>query len=107
MAAIRTAKILYGASFTILLPVLLAVWADRAESAVALPPYGSKELGLAFAFGGITLMLAGMRDLWRYGGGLPMNAFPPPRLARQGSFLWLPHPIYTGFVTACLGVSST
>jgi len=36
-----------------------------------------------------------------------MNAFPPPRLVLRGTFLLVPHPIYTGFVALCLGVSMT
>jgi membrane-associated phospholipid phosphatase len=50
-------------------------------------------------------MITGMRQLWREGGGLPMNAFPPPRIVIRGVYAWIPHPIYFGFVAACAGVA--
>src|SRR5262249_15747592 len=96
-------KILYGSLFTLALPALLVVWASRAE--VAMPIYGTPAVGSVFAVFGLGLMLAGMLDLWRFGTGLPMNAFPPPKLVSSGTFVYLPHPIYTGFVGICLGVS--
>ncbi|HEY6249791.1 MAG TPA: prolipoprotein diacylglyceryl transferase family protein [Candidatus Angelobacter sp.] len=101
------AKILYGALFMILLPGLLLLWARAAQSNIAMPVYGSATVGGFFALAGLVLMLAGMFELWRHGGGLPMNAFPPPALVSIGTFRWLPHPIYTGFVAICLGVSMT
>jgi hypothetical protein len=52
-------------------------------------------------------MAAAMFELWRFGGGLPMNAFPPPAMVSRGTFQFLAHPIYTGFVAVCLGVSMT
>jgi hypothetical protein len=54
---------------------------------------------------GALLMVWGMSDLWRYGGGLPLNADPPPRLVEHGAYLLLPHPIYTGFSMLSVGVS--
>ncbi len=50
-------------------------------------------------------MLSAMVSLWRYGGGLPMNAFPPPRLVERGAYGVVPHPIYGGFVMACAGTA--
>lgn len=102
-----TAKILYGALFVVVLPGLLALWAVATQSSVAMPVYGSPLAGGLFAVAGLALMLIGMFELWRYGGGLPMNAFPPPALVSVGMFRWLPHPIYTGFAALCLGVSMT
>ncbi len=96
---------LYGAAFAILLPCLLALWAYAARGTVTIVAYGTQPLGAVIALAGLTLMLVGMSELWRFGGGLPMNAFPPPRLVSRGAFSYLPHPIYTGFVAACLGVS--
>ncbi len=46
-----------------------------------------------------------MRDLWVHGGGLPMNADPPPRYVTRGVYRFLPHPIYSGFCVLCVGVS--
>jgi len=34
-----------------------------------------------------------------------MNAFPPPHLVAQGTFRFLPHPIYTAFVILCFGLA--
>ena len=99
------AKILYGALFVAVLPGLLIVWAGAARSNVSLPPYGSPLLGGVIAACGFGLMFAAMLQLWRLGGGLPMNAFPPARLVSRGVFRWLPHPVYTGFVAMCLGIS--
>jgi len=96
-------KIAYGALFVILLPALLFIWGAAAR--VSLPIYGSLPLGIAFVCAGLALMSAAMFDLWRFGGGLPMNAFPPPTMVSRGTFQFLPHPIYTGFVAVCLGVS--
>ena len=47
---------------------------------------------------GVALMGFGMLALWRDGGGLPMNAFPPPRLVTGSIYALVPHPIYVGFV---------
>jgi len=96
-------KIAYGALFVILLPALLCLWAVNAR--VNLPVYGSATIGVAFAASGIALMCAAMYQLWHWGGGLPMNAFPPPAMVSRGMYTWLPHPIYTAFVSICLGIS--
>jgi prolipoprotein diacylglyceryltransferase/protein-S-isoprenylcysteine O-methyltransferase Ste14 len=100
-------KILYGALFVAVLPGLLILWAGGAQPNVSLPPYGSALLGGAITVGGFGLMFAAMLQLWRHGGGLPMNAFPPTSMVSRGVFHWLPHPIYTGFVAMCLGISMT
>ena len=100
-------KILYGAVFVAVVPALLALWALAADRNVPMPVYGSPPIGGTFVVAGLTLVFVAMFELWRFGGGLPMNAFPPPKLVTRGTFLLLPHPIYTGFVTICLGVSMT
>ncbi|MFM7399969.1 MAG: hypothetical protein ACKO4W_03590, partial [Bacteroidota bacterium] len=48
---------------------------------------------------------SGLHALWYFGGGLPMNAYPPPKFVTNGIFRLIPHPIYTGFVLACFGAS--
>ncbi len=105
MARMIAFKMLYGAAFTVVLPALLILWAGAAEPSIALPVFGTPALGLALALCGVSLTIAGMRALWRFGGGLPMNAFPPPRFVSRGVYRWIAHPIYTGFIAACLGVS--
>jgi len=102
---VTVGKVLYGALFVLVVPALAVLWASAAKRNVPMPVYGSLPLGISLSFAGLILMLAAMFELWRYGGGLPMNAFPPPRLVVRGTFLLVPHPIYTGFVALCLGVS--
>ena len=98
-------KILYGALFVGLLPGFLIWWAASARANVWMPACSNPVPGFAIASGGLALMLAAMWELWRLGGGLPMNAFPPATLVTRGTFYWLPHPIYAGFVAMCAGVS--
>jgi hypothetical protein len=83
--------------FCALLPVLLMLWARATADVVTLPPYGSPALAILLVIAGGFLLLVGMWALWRHGGGLPMNAFPPPRLVTRGIYSVIPHPIYTGF----------
>lgn len=98
-------KILYGALFALLLPVLLVMWASAASDVVALPVPAWRGWGAAIASAGVLLMAWGMAALRVHGGGLPMNAFPPPRLVSRGPYAIVSHPIYVGFVIACAGVS--
>jgi protein-S-isoprenylcysteine O-methyltransferase Ste14 len=105
LAEMTLGRILYGGAFVVLLPALLVLWAVAAERNVWLHAYGNTLVGSALAAGGLGLMLAAMRDFWRFGGGPPMNAYPPARLVSRGTFRWIPHPIYTGFIAVCLGAS--
>lgn len=100
-----TGPILYGLLFTVLLPALLILWAREAAHNITLPLFGPPWLGYLLAPTGLALMLEAMLRLWRQGGGLPMNAYPPPKQVSEGSYALVPHPIYTGFVLVCLGVS--
>jgi len=93
------------ALFVVVLPGLLILWAAAAGLNVSLPTYRSPPLGYAIAASGLALMFTAMLQLRCLGGGLPMNAFPPTKLVARGVFRWLPHPIYTGFVAMCMGVS--
>jgi protein-S-isoprenylcysteine O-methyltransferase Ste14 len=105
--AVRPAlgKVLYALLFVVILPVVLAAWAHALVRSVALPAYASPAAGGAVLALGVALVLAGMHALWVHGGGLPMNAFPPPRLATRGAYALTRHPIYVGFVLACGGAS--
>ena len=95
----------YGAVFCIVLPALLVLWARATDDVVVLPAYGSPVLAGLVAIAGAVLLAAGMNALWRRGGGLPMNAFPPPRLVASGVYSLLPHPIYTGFCLLSVAVA--
>lgn len=99
------AKLLYAALFVLIHPLLLLIWAARTSAVVALPPIHSLTGGLAATAVGLLLMALGMAALWRLGGGLPMNAFPPPRYVSRGIYSVLSHPIYVGFAFVCVGVA--
>jgi len=91
--------------FVAVLPLALVLWAHAASDAVHLPALHSMPWGVALTALGMAVSLTGMVSLWRYGGGLPMNAFPPSRFVECGVYSLVPHPIYGGFVMACAGVA--
>lgn len=105
LAHSRIAKALYGALFVILVPLALAIWAHATAATVHLPELHSVFRGAALLAFGLLMMALGMASLWIYGGGLPMNAFPPPRFVQRSIYRLVPHPIYGGFVIACAGVA--
>jgi protein-S-isoprenylcysteine O-methyltransferase Ste14 len=96
---------LYGALFVAVLPAALLVWARGADRWVSLPPIRAPAAGGALAALGLALLGAGMWALRVHGGGLPMNAFPPPRYVARGAYRLVAHPIYVGFCAAVLGVA--
>jgi len=98
-------KLMYAGLFIAVLPALLVVWARQTGTLVTLPAIHSLPWGIATAAIGAVLMALGMAALWFVGGGLPMNAFPPPRYVSRGIYSWFSHPIYLGFSFACVGTS--
>ncbi|MBI2407443.1 MAG: prolipoprotein diacylglyceryl transferase [Gemmatimonadetes bacterium] len=105
-------KLGYGALFMVVLPVLLVLWAARLDEWVSLPvpatgdaTGGAVLAGGALVAAGAALMSAGMLALWRYGGGLPMSAFPPERLVSQGVYRYVADPLYIGAVAIAFGLS--
>jgi membrane-associated phospholipid phosphatase len=98
-------KVLYGALFVVVLPLALMLWAHGARDAVHIAALHEPVFGAMVTALGVAVTLAGMASLLRYGGGLPMNAFPPPRFVENGIYGLVPHPIYGGFVIACAGVA--
>ncbi len=98
-------KLLYGALFVIVLPVLLAVWASETRELVKLPAIHSLPWGSGAITVGSLLVTLGMASLWLVGGGLPMNAFPPPRYVSSGIYSLFSHPIYVGFSLVCVGTA--
>ncbi len=105
MALSTRGKVGYGTFFLLLLPLALVAWAEATERIVRLPAVSSMPAGLTLVGAGLSLLIWGMRDLWVHGGGLPMNAAPPPRFVERGVYRLLPHPIYAGFCTICVGTS--
>jgi prolipoprotein diacylglyceryltransferase/protein-S-isoprenylcysteine O-methyltransferase Ste14 len=97
--------LLYGALFTVLVPTLLMLWADSIERLVSLPVLKSVIWGAALTTAAAAIIFVGMATLWFRGGGLPMNAFPPPKFVSTGIYSLVPHPIYGGFVLMCAGLS--
>ncbi|MGH9501992.1 MAG: prolipoprotein diacylglyceryl transferase family protein [Terriglobales bacterium] len=98
-------KLLYGGLFTLVLPTLLVVWASETHDLVELPAIHSVPWGMGTIALGAALITLGMASLWSVGGGLPMNAFPPPRYVSSGIYSLLSHPIYVGFSLVCIGTA--
>lgn len=96
-------KVAYGALFTVALPTGLWTWNSHLNC--SLPAVRLPWLGYTLLVLGGALMLLAMQTLWREGGGLPMNAFPPPRVVTRGVYALVPHPIYGGFIAACAGIA--
>jgi len=99
------ARFLYGFFFVAMVPAILLAWAVAVSPLISLPAYRNPVAGGALVGAGLVLMLAAFQGLWRHGGGLPMNAFPPPRFVDRGVYRLVAHPIYLGFVLAVGGVS--
>ncbi len=107
MALNRVGKILYSILFLVLVPAALVAWATATSAAIPLRLQPSPIFGAPCTLAGLLLLLFGMKDLWVHGGGLPMNAAPPPRYVSRGAYAIVPHPIYTGFCMLCAGISIT
>jgi protein-S-isoprenylcysteine O-methyltransferase Ste14 len=95
----------YALGFCAALPALLVWWASATRDDICLTVLGPPGVGAALMAVGGALMLAGAAALWSRGGGLPMNAFPPPRLVATGIYALIPHPIYVGFSLAVAGTA--
>ena len=98
-------RVAYGATFVVGVPLLLVLWAIVSAPMVTLPHVGNRSTGVALVMLGVLLFSLGVVALIRHGHGLPMNAFPPQRLVREGVFRWLRNPIYIGFGLSVLGVA--
>ena len=99
-------RLLYGALFVAVLPAMLALWALATRGIVTAATIHDPLLGTMVAVAGVLIASSGMLALWQRGGGLPMNAFPPPRYVADGIYSVVPHPIYGGFILACAGVAA-
>ncbi|MFA6165258.1 MAG: prolipoprotein diacylglyceryl transferase family protein [Gemmatimonadaceae bacterium] len=102
---VRLLKALYAALFVGVLPALLVLWASRLDRWMRLPVPDTAWAGALLVAAGVALMAAGTIALWRYGGGLPMSAFPPERLVSRGIYRYLADPLYVGAVAVAIGTS--
>jgi len=100
-----TGKVLYGLLFVVVIPVLLLLWSKYTRDIINLPVPGNCFIGYIFLLTGLAFILSGIRDLWYFGKGLPMNAFPPEKFVKQGIYAFTRHPIYSGAVLSCFGLS--
>ncbi len=107
MSAIKTfiGKIIYGAIFLFFLPCFLWIWGSMTENIVTLSAVQSSFWGIGLVAIGLGLLVWAMIVLMKHGKGLPMNAYPPPKLVKSGPYSFLDHPIYTGFVALLVGFS--
>jgi protein-S-isoprenylcysteine O-methyltransferase Ste14 len=99
------ARGIYAALFLAALPALLVAWARLLDRRLNLPACRDETGGGLLVGAGLLIWAAGVFQIVRQGGGLPMNAFPPPRLVTSGIYRLVAHPIYLGWVLACAGVS--
>jgi len=90
-------KTLYAITFLIIIPILLWFWADKTEDLITYPAIDSPFAGYFMVGIGILLMTWAMFSLKKYGKGLPMNAYPPPKYVSNGPYRVVSHPIYWGF----------
>jgi len=99
-------KILYGSLFMIVFPLFLIFWAYYTKSEILLPvPENQLISGIAIFVGALFILL-GMYDLWHYGKGLPMNAYPPKQFVTKGIYSFCKNPIYLGTVILSFGISA-
>lgn len=96
-------KVTYGLLFIVILPLLLALWAN--EQVVIQRNLYNELYGTLAAITGLLVMALGVNRLITEGKGLPMNLYPPPEAAKGGIYHLVPHPIYTGAVFVSSGLS--
>jgi protein-S-isoprenylcysteine O-methyltransferase Ste14 len=96
-------KFLYAVIFLILIPTGLWFWAKFTQHVIPFPIIESKTAGWILMIVGTSLMLWAMFALIHFGKGLPMNAYPPPRLVTNGPYRLIRHPIYWGFGMLMIG----
>jgi protein-S-isoprenylcysteine O-methyltransferase Ste14 len=100
-----TGKVIYGLLFLAVVPLLLILWAKYTDKIITLPLPETLIPGFILLIAGVLFVLTGMWNLWRFGKGLPMNAFPPERFVKNGIFAITKHPIYSGAVMISFGFS--
>jgi len=102
---VLTGKVLYGLLFAIVLPFLLILLAKYTADIVKLPVPENLIFGYVLLITGMFLVFSGIWSLWRFGHGLPMNAFPPKEFVKKGIYAFTKHPIYSGAIGISFGIS--
>ncbi|TAL64026.1 MAG: diacylglyceryl transferase [Bacteroidetes bacterium] len=100
-----TGKVLYGLLFIAVIPFLLIIWAKCTGNIVKLPVPENLFSGYLLLIAGALFVFSGMWNLWRFGHGLAMNAFPPKEFVKKGIYAFTKHPIYSGTVMISFGIS--
>jgi protein-S-isoprenylcysteine O-methyltransferase Ste14 len=100
-----TLKVIYALVFVVVLPALLILWAVQTSIIIGIPCPDKPILGYGLAISGLCFIFSGMINLWIYGKGLPMNAFPPKKFVTRGIYRFCRHPIYTGSVLLSFGIA--
>ena len=98
-------KFFYGLLFVAIIPFLLILWAKYTGKIIKLPLPGNLLFGYIILIAGALFVLSGMWYLWKFGYGLPMNAFPPKKFVKNGIYAFTKHPIYFGAVMISFGLS--
>lgn len=101
---ITVSKIIYGATFCLVLPYLLYLWAHYTGQLVQLPVKDIPVLSVALILAGTFFIVYSMWTLWKKGKGLPMNAYPPKHYVTTGIYRYFHHPIYVGAILLNFGV---
>ncbi len=102
---VRLGKFLYGALFVVGLPLVLVYWSSVLDQSITWPVPNLPFVAVVSGLVGGGLILKAMLDLYIYGHGLPMNAYPPKQLVTRGIYAWFAHPIYLGAVLLSLGLA--
>ena len=105
MTAGIAGRIAYATLFCVALPAALVAWAARLDRTLPLPAIAPSSAGCWLVAAGLAVVAWSMAVLRTRGGGLPMNAFPPPRPVREGPYAVFAHPIYVGAVAIAFGVA--
>lgn len=99
-------KILYGIIFIVIIPSLLVIWTQCTSSEINLPVPSNQIVNSIVLALGLFLVLAGMHNLWFYGKGLPMNAYPPKSFVSNGVYSITSNPIYLGTAILSFSISA-
>lgn len=103
-APLRRALVIvaYVLTFWVVLPVLLWTAGTALDRQAGWLP-ASWAGGWVVGAVGLAYMTWAIVALRRHGGGVPVSALPPPRLARRGPYARARHPIYLGATLVVFG----